>query len=144
MIAPPRPNPTEEPNEKKASLPGPPRFLSAATWAIALPVAVCLLGGRVWLAVSLGAGMTLSLVVCGLLYVFVEFGMKLLTITDRTQKPNLLPLLVLLPGKFLILGLAGWAIFSVRAISLPAVLVGFVLAQAAIVVTASRKPRTGK
>lgn len=111
-------------------------------WAVALPAALCLLAGRVWLAVSLAAGMALSLIVCGLLYVFVEFGMKLLT--DGTRRPNLLPLLVLLPGKFLILGLAGWAIFSVRAISLPAVLVGFVLAQAAIVVTASRKPRTGK
>ena len=120
------------------------RLFSAAALVIAPLAAVALLFGKPWTAASLVAGMAISLTVCGLLHLFVTRMMPFLTAGLQGQaNPSAASAAVaqffgLVAVKFLILGLIGYAIINFHEVFLPAVLVGFALAQAAIVVTVSR------
>jgi len=120
------------------------RLATAAGAAAGLPVALCLLGGKLWLALSWAGGAALSLLVCALLYGFVAHGMASLGQSLRgpggaaARGGSMAMFGILLVGKFVLVGLAGYALMSVRQINLPCVLAGFLLAQTAIVVTAAR------
>ena len=111
-------------------------------------VAVALLFGKPWTAVSLLAGMTISLTACGLLHLFVTRIMPFLVAglhgqTDQSAASGAVAQFgALLAIKFLALGLIGYAILNFHEVYLPGVLVGFALAQAAIVVTVARHLNT--
>lgn len=129
---------------RAAALPEFRRLMSVAAALVGLPVALCLVGGKLWLALSLAGGAALSLLVCGLLYGFVAHAMANISRSLRgpdgaaARGGSMLAFIGLLVGKFALVGLAAYALMSVRHISLPCVLLGFLLAQTAIVVTAAR------
>ena len=120
------------------------RLFSAASFVSAPLVAVALLFGKPWTAASLVAGAAISLAVCGLLHLFVTRIMPFLVAglsgrIDRSAGNGaVVQFAALIVVKFLVLGLVGYAIINFHEVFLPAVLVGFVLAQAAIIVTVSR------
>ena len=106
-------------------------------------VALCLVGTKLWAAISLTAGVGLSLAVCGLLYLFVDCGMTHLVSGLRGRGKTdvgsqTLQFMLVLFTKFLVLGGVGYAVLTFHAINLLAVLLGFIVAQAAIILTAIR------
>jgi hypothetical protein len=131
-------------SEQASPLPQFKRLLSAASFVSAPLVAVALLFGKPWTAASLVAGAAISLAVCGLLHLFVTRIMPFLVaglngrIDRNAGNGAVMQFAALIVVKFLVLGLIGYAIINFHEVSLPAVLVGFVLAQAAIIVTVSR------
>ena len=136
-------------SEPASPLPGFNLLFSAAALITAPLVAVALIAGKPWTAGSLVAGMTISLIVCGLLHLFVTRIMPLLVV--GLQGPGsviarngvVTQFVALVAVKFLVLGLIGYAIINFPEVYVPAVLVGFALAQAAIVVTVSRYLKSG-
>lgn len=153
MIAPTRPKtetipaPGPETNTDvkcPASLPDFRRLLAAACWACAPVLAFFLIGGKLWPALSVGIGLVLSVTVCAMLYLFVARGMDYFVASVRgtggAQQKNgsVGQFVILLPAKFLVIGLLGWALLTLHQINYIAVLVGFGLAQIAITVTAAR------
>lgn len=130
--------------EQAASLPRFSRLFSAAVLVSAPLAAVALLAGKPWTATSLIAGMAISLTACGLLHLFVTRIMPFLVAglqgqTDRSAGNGAVAQFgALVLVKFLALGLVGYAILNFHEVNLPAVLVGFALAQIAIVVTVAR------
>lgn len=147
MIAPSRPETpaVDTPHaERRNSLPTYRQLVTSACWVCAPALAFFLLQGKLWPAVSVGIGLALSVTVCGLLYLFVARGMDYFVAGARggggAQEKNgsVLQFALLLPAKFLLVGLLGWALLSLHSINYLAVLVGFGLAQAAITVTAAR------
>jgi hypothetical protein len=128
--------------KRPISLPTYGRLVSASCWVCAPIIAFLLLGGRMWLALSVIIGLVLSVTVCGLLYLFVARGMDYFVAGVRggPQEKNgsVGQFMLLLPAKFLIVGLLGWALLTLHSINYIAVLVGFGLAQTAIAVTAAR------
>lgn len=93
---------------------------------------------------SCAGGAALSLLVCALLYGFVAHGMANLGQSLRepggaaARGGSMAAFGALLVSKCVLVGLAGYALMSVRQINLLCVLIGFLLAQTAIVVTATR------
>lgn len=147
MIAPPRPDTqtvTDPDAERPASLPGYRQLVAAACWVCAPVLAFFLLQGKLWLALSVGIGLALSVTVCAMLYLFVARGMDYFVAgvrgTSGAQAKNgsVGQFVILLPAKFLAVGLLGWALLTLHQINYIAVLVGFGLAQTAITVTAAR------
>lgn len=147
MIAPPRqkttkvdaPAPAETP---RASLPGFGRLASVACWTCAPLLAIFLVKGWVWSSLSLVVGLVLSLTVCSMLYLFVARGMDYLVARGQggaaEKNGSVLSFAVLLPLKFVLVGLIGWALLTLHSINYLVVLIGFMLAQTAITVTAAR------
>ena len=131
-----------------ASLPRFSRLLSAAMLVSAPLAGLALLFGKPWTAASLAAGAVISLTACGLLHLFVTRIMPFLVAglsgqADRSAGNGAVAqfgMLVLV--KFLVLGLIGYAIINFHEVYLPGVLVGFALAQTAIVVTVARHLNT--
>ena len=145
MIAPVQQTNTPVNDEVKppAALPDFPRLARAAIQVNAPIVAVLLLLGKLWLSLSVVIGVALSLATCGFIYLFVSRGMDLYSATasseHRTNKNGSLPqFLLLLPAKFLVLALIGWALLSSHSVNYFAVLAGFALAQATVVMTAGK------
>ncbi len=134
--------------EQAAPLPVFRRLLSAAMLVCAPLMAVALLFGKPWTAASLLAGMIISLTVCGLLHLFVTRIMPFLVAGLHGQAAQsassgaVAQFGALLAIKFLVLGFIGYAILNFHEVYLPAVLAGFALAQAAIVVTVARHLNT--
>jgi hypothetical protein len=137
--------PTSQP---PAALPHFDRLLSAAALVSAPLVAVALIVGKPWTAGSLLAGMVISLTVCGLLHLFVLRIMPFLVaglqgrMDESVKNGAVVQFVAMIAVKFLILGLIGYAIINFHQVFLPAVLVGFALAQTAIVFTVSRHLKT--
>lgn len=148
MIAPSRPEtetaPVPAPEAKvPSSLPGYRQLLTAACWVCSPFAAFFLLQGKLWLALSVGIGLALSVTVCAMLYVFVARGMDYFVAGVRgsgaqNKNGSVGQFVILLPAKFLVVGLLGWALLTIHQINDIAVLVGFGLAQTAITVTAAR------
>ena len=135
--------------ESSAALPRFSRMAAAACMAGALPVALLLLTGRGWLAVSVALGVAISLGVCGLLFLFVERVMPVLFDSVRGRAGALatqgtqLQFFFLLGAKLVFVALVGAAFLTLRHVNPVAVITGFVLGQAAIVLSALRyrKPK---
>lgn len=153
MIAPTRPTTQTAPvtgseantdAKRPTSLPGFRRLLAAACWTCAPVLAYFLIEGKLWPALSIGIGLVLSVTVCAMLYLFVARGMDYFVASVRgtsgAQQKNgsVGQFVILLPAKFLVIGLLGWALLTLHQINYIAVLVGFGLAQIAITVTAAR------
>lgn len=146
MIAPSRPETpaVDTPHaERRNSLPTYRQLVTSACWVCAPALAFFLLQGKLWPAVSVGIGLALSVTVCGLLYLFVARGMDYFVAgvrgTSGAQKNgSTLQFALLLPAKFLLVGVLGWALLTLHSINYLAVLVGFGLAQAAITFTAAK------
>ena len=149
MIAPSRPEtetaPAPSPDAKRpSSLPGYRQLLTAACWVCAPLIAFFLLRVKLWLALSVGIGLVLSVTVCAMLYLFVVRGMDYFVAGARgtggaqAKNGSVGQFVILLPAKFLVVGLLGWALLTIHQINDIAVLVGFGLAQTAITVTAAR------
>jgi len=141
--------PVSEPklSEQKAPLPGFSRLVLAVAMVIAPAAAICLVAVKLWWAGSLVAGALMSVAACGLLHVFVQKIMPYfiagLQGKARTADPAAVVQFVgLLAVKFVILGLVGYAILNFHAINLPVVLIGFALAQTAIIFTVARHLNT--
>lgn len=132
------------PRGASKALPRFPSLAGSACTAGALPVALLLLAGRVWLAVSAALGVGISLGVCGLLFVFIERVVPLWIGGARDHagaapaQGAQIQFLLLLGAKLAFIALVGAAFLTLRPVSPVAVLVGFVLGQSAIVVSASR------
>lgn len=131
------------------ALPGFEKLAGAACTVGALPVGLLLLTGRLWLAVSVALGAGISLGVCGLLFLFVERAMPLVfgaargqTGTFSTQGTHL-QFFFLLGAKLAFIALVGATFLTLRHVNPVAVLIGFMLGQTAIVVSAIRfrKPK---
>ena len=127
-----------------AALPGFDRLAGAACTLGALPIALLLLTGRLWLGVSVALGVGISLGVCGLLFLFVERAMPVFFGSARGQVGTLatrgtqLQFFFLLGAKLLFIALVGAAFLTLHRVNPVAVLVGFVLGQSAIVLSAIR------
>ncbi len=132
------------PAKPSTALPGFDRLAGAACTFGALPVALLLLTGRVWLAVSVALGVVISLGVCGLLFLFVERAMPVFFGSVRGQAGTLatqgtqLQFFFLLGAKLVFIALVGAAFLTLRHVNPVAVIIGFVLGQSAIVVSAIR------
>lgn len=132
------------PTRSSAALPSFDRLAGAACALGALPVALLLLTGRLWLGLSVTLGVGVSLGVCGLLFLFVERAMPVFFGSARGQAGKLavqgsqLQFLLLLVAKLVFIALVGAAFLSLRHIAPLAVIVGFVLGQTAIVLSAIR------
>ncbi len=133
--------PETKPSSKQpsAALPSFRALAGSACTAGALPAAVLLLLGQVWLAVSVALGVGMSLGVCGLLFLFVERIMPTVFGAARGSAAGAQPQFLLLLGvKLALIALVGAAFLTLRSVNPVAVLVGFVLGQGAIVVSAIR------
>ncbi len=144
-IAPSEAAPAENaPAKPSAALPGFNRLAGAACSLGALPVALLLLTGRLWLGVSVALGVGISLGVCGLLFLFVERAMPVFFGSVRGRAGSLatqgtqLQFFFLLGAKLLFIALVGAAFLTLHRVNPVAVLVGFVLGQSAIVLSAIR------
>jgi len=132
------------PEKSSTALPGFDRLAGAACTLGALPVALLLLTGRLWPAVSVVLGVGISLGVCGLLFLFVERVMPVFFGSVRGQAGTLatqgtqLQFFFLLGAKLLFIALVGAAFLTLHHVNPVAVLVGFVLGQSAIVLSAIR------
>lgn len=126
------------------ALPGFGRLATSACSVGALPFALLLIAGRPWLALSVALGVGVSVGVCGLLFLFVERAMPVFfgSARDRTQgaaaQGSQLQFLLLLVAKLAFIALVGALFLTLRHVSPVAVIVGFSLGQAAIVVSALR------
>ena len=133
--------PAASPN---AALPGFARLAGTACMAGALPIALSLLTGRLWLGISVALGVGISLGVCGLLFLFVERAMPMIFGAARGHTGTLattgtqIQFFLLLGAKLLFIALVSAVFLTLRHINPVAVIVGFVLGQAAIVVSAIR------
>lgn len=136
------------PPEAPAALPGFRHLAGAACLWGALPIALLLLAGRLWLAVSVGLGLAISLGVCGLLFLFVERVAPLFFGAARGRAGSALTggaqlqFLLLLGAKLVFIALLGAAFLTLRHVNSIAVLIGFLLAQTAIVLLALRFRKT--
>lgn len=132
------------PAKSSAALPSFDRLAGAACALGALPVALLLLTGRLWLGLSVALGVGISLGVCGLLFLFVERAMPVFFGSARGSAGPLatqgtqLQFFFLLGAKLVFIALVGAAFLTLRHIVPVAVIVGFVLGQTAIVVSAIR------
>lgn len=132
------------PLKASASLPGFRRLAGAACTVGALPIALLLLTGRIWPAVSVAVGVGISLGVCGLLFLFVERVMPILFDVVRggagaaAAQGSQVQFLLLLGAKLAFIALVGAAFLTLRHINPIAVIIGFVLGQSAIVLSAIR------
>ncbi len=146
MIAPTRPETsTDAPGvdlERRIGLPSFGRLVSASCWACAPAVAFLMLSRHLWLTLSVLMGLALSVTVCGMLYLFVARGMDYFVAGVRggvrEKNGSVGQFVLLLPAKFVVVGLLGWALLTLHSINYVAVLVGFGLAQTAIAATAAR------
>lgn len=132
------------PAKPSTALPGFDRLAGAACTFGALPVALLLLTGRLWPAVSVALGVGISLGVCGLLFLFVERAMPMIFGSVGGQAGSLatqgtqLQFLFLLGAKLAFITLVGTAFLTLHHVNPVAVLVGFVLGQTVIVMSAIR------
>jgi len=132
------------PAKSSAALPSFDRLAGAACALGALPVALLLLTGRLWLGLSVALGVGISLGVCGLLFLFVERAMPVFLGSARGKAGTLaaqgsqLQFLLLLVAKLVFIALVGAAFLTLRHVVPVAALVGFVLGQTAIVMSAIR------
>lgn len=125
--------------QPSAALPSFRTLMGAACAAGALPVAVLLLAGRAWPAFSVALGVGMSLGVCGLLFLFVERVMPVVFGAARGGAAGSQPqFLLLLGAKLVFIALVGAAFLTLHSVNPIAVIVGFVLGQGAIVVSAIR------
>ena len=141
----PQPAQTDMPEKKladrqsSAALPNFRALAGSACTAGALPVAVLLLLGRVWPAVSVALGVGMSLGVCGLLFLFVERIMPGVFGAAKGNASAAQPqFLLLLGAKLVFIALVGAAFLTLRSVSPIWVIAGFVLGQGAVVVSAIR------
>ncbi len=110
----------------------------------ALPVALLLLSGKTWLAVSVALGVGISLGVCGLLFLFVERAMPVLFRAGRgdtgpaSAQGVQFQFLLLLGAKLAFIALVGAAFLTLRQVNPVAVIIGFALGQGTIVLSAIR------
>ena len=138
----------DAPAKPVAALPGFGRLAGAACTLGALPIALLLLTGRLWLAVSVALGVGISLGVCGLLFLFVERAMPVFFGSVRGQAGTLatqgtqLQFFFLLGAKLVFIALVGAAFLTLHRVNPVAVIVGFVLGQTAIVLSAIRFRRS--
>lgn len=130
------------------ALPGFSRLAGSACALGGLPVGLLLLLGSLWPAVSVALGVGISLGVCGLLFLFIERAMPLFFGAVRgsgsasaAQGPQL-QFLVLLAAKLGFIALVGAAFLTLHRVNPVVVLVGFVLGQSAIVLSAIRHRKT--
>lgn len=121
------------------------RLLKAAFFAVAPLVALSLLAGKPWWAVSLLAGCAISAAVGGALHLLIGRAMGYFVAAQRgganAQQANpgsVLQFAALLLGKFVVIAGIAWAIASVHALNLLVVLAGFLVAHVALIVTATR------
>ena len=132
------------PAASSAALPGFARLAQAACLAGAFPIALSLLTGRLWLGVSVALGVGISLGVCGLLFLFVERAMPMIFGSARGHAGTLatqgtqIQFFLLLGAKLVFIALVSAIFLTLRHINPVAVIVGFVLGQAAIVISAIR------
>lgn len=128
----------------KILLPGYGHLIRAALLSVAPLVALSLLGGRVWWAISLLAGCAISAAVGGVLHLLIGRAMGYFVASlrgpaDAQANPaSLLQFAALLLLKFVVIAGVAWAIVSVHSLNLLVVLAGFLVAHAAIIVTATR------
>lgn len=126
------------------ALPGFRRLAGAACTVGALPIALLLLTSRLWLAISVLLGVGISLGVCGLLFLFVERVMPVFFGAARggsgaaAAQGSQFQFLLLLGAKLAFIALVGAAFLALHRVSPIAVLIGFVLGQSAIVLSAIR------
>ena len=102
------------------------------------PIPILLLTGKMWLSVSVALGVGISLGVCGLLFLFIERVMPLITNTGSGIKGSQFQFLFLLITKLIFIALVGAAFLTLREVSPVAVLCGFMLGQGAIIFSALR------
>jgi hypothetical protein len=120
------------------------RLAGAGCLGGALPIALLLLTGRTWLAVSVALGVGISLGVCGLLFLFVERVMPVIFGAARSHGGPLstqgtqLQFFFLLGAKLAFIVLVGAAFLTLRQVNPIGVIIGFALGQGAIVVSAIR------
>lgn len=132
------------PAESSAALPSFDRLAGAACALGMVPVALLLLTARTWLGVSVALGVGISIGVCGLLFLFVERAMPAFFGSTRGQAGSLatqgtqLQFLFLLGAKLAFIALVGAAFLTLHRVDPVAVITGFVLGQAAIVLSAIR------
>ncbi len=123
------------------ALPTMKRLWRNASVAVSPLIALGLICGRPWLALSLTAGLILSLGACSMLYALTDVGLTWL-LPGRGDAPlsgGKGPQMVLaLGGKFLIVAAVGYLLMVVPHINVFAVLLGFLVAQAAVVLSAAR------
>jgi Flp pilus assembly protein TadB len=120
----------------------------AACSGVAFPLALSLLFGKLWIALSLLAGGVLSFAVCGMLFVFVE---KIMPVAMRGllggaagagAKVSLVPFYGVALLKFVVIALLAWAIFACPRIGPLGVVAGFVVAQVSIVILVVKTGRS--
>ena len=129
----------QTPSRPPAALPSFRALAGAACTAGALPVALLLLAGRAWLAVSVALGAGMSLGVCGLLFLFVERIMPTVFSAARGSAAAAQPqFLLLLGAKLALIALVGAAFLTLHSVNPIAVIIGFALGQGAIVLSATR------
>lgn len=132
------------PAKAPAALPRFDRMAGAACALGALPVALLLLTSHLWLGVSVALGVAISLGVCGLLFLFVERAMPVFFGSVRGQAGTLatqgtqLQFFFLLGAKLVFIALVGAAFLTLHRVNPIAVIIGFLLGQSAIVVSAIR------
>lgn len=130
------------PDKTSAALPGFNRLAGLACAVGLLPVVLLLLSGRTRLAESAALGVAISLGICGLLFLFVERVMPVLTGTSRknigSAQSSKFQFLLLLGVKLLFIALVGAAVLTLRHISSIAVLAGFLVGQTTMIVSAFR------
>jgi len=137
------------PAKSSAALPSFDRLAGAACALGTFPVALLLLTGRLWLALSVALGVGISLGVCGLLFLFVERAMPVFFGSARGQAGMLaaqgsqLQFLFLLGAKLVFIALVGAAFLTLRHINPVAVIIGFMVGQTAVVVSAIRFRKPG-
>ena len=112
-----------------------------ASVAVSPLVALCLIFGRPWLALGLADGLILSLGACVMLHALTDVGLTWLlpkrgdAQTGGSRGPQMD---LALGGKFLAVALAGYLLMVMPHINVFAVLLGFLVAQAAVVLSAAR------
>ena len=133
------------PAEASTALPGFNRLAGAASAAGLLPISLLMLGGRAGLAASVALGVAISLGVCGLLFLFVERVMPVFVGTARSgagSHGSQFQFLLLLGAKLAFIALVGAAFLTLRHVSPVAVLVGFLVGQSTMVLSAVRFRRS--
>ena len=132
---------TEPAQTSSAALPRFGRLTGVACLVGLVPAAGLMIAGRATLAGSVLLGVGMSLGVCGLLFLFVERVMPMLAgraSSSMSAQGSQLQFLLLLGAKLAFIALVGAAFLTLHHVNSIAVLVGFLLGQTAIIVSALR------
>ena len=128
----------------KSTLPSLRQLAIAAACADAPLIAVCLIFGRLLLAVSLAGGYAISIAAAAVLYKLVEFSVAQLTGTlhgprdAAGQNEATVKFIGLLLAKFLVVGAIAYLVFKIPGINVFGVAVGFAVAHGTVVIYSAK------